>query len=80
MRTANQKIAQGWDVYQKWTCQHCGARQTMPDRNKFYARGLCEDCKKETNIVARGCNYMATIATDMSKLRNIVAELVREKK
>lgn len=65
---ANKLIEQGMDVYQKWTCQHCGARQTMPDVNKFYALGICEECKKETDIAARGCNYMVT----SSNIRDII--------
>ena len=60
VRSAEDRIAQGWYVYQKWTCQHCRARQTMPDPNKFYAKGICEECKKLTDIIARGCNYMLT--------------------
>jgi hypothetical protein len=44
------------DVYQKWTCQHCGSRQTMEEKNKFFASGICEDCKGTTII--QKCNYM----------------------
>lgn len=47
-----------WHVHQKFTCQHCGSRQTMPTPNKFYATGLCEECDSVTNIEERGCNYM----------------------
>lgn len=48
----------GWYTYQKWTCQYCGVRQTMPDANKFYEEGICEECKKTTRIKERGCNYL----------------------
>lgn len=57
---AHQRVLEGWYVYQKWTCQHCGVRQTMPDANHFYEHGRCEECKQVTNIRARGCNYMRT--------------------
>ena len=57
---AHERALAGWYVYQKWTCQHCGARQTMPDANKFYEQGVCEECKQTTDIRARGCNYLLT--------------------
>jgi len=49
-------IADGADVHQKWSCQHCGARQTMATANTFYRSGICEACGGTT--VIRGCNYM----------------------
>lgn len=45
-------------IYQKFTCQHCGARQTMGEANKFFTTGKCEECDKVTDIAANGCNYM----------------------
>lgn len=74
---ANQKIKKGFDVYQKWWCEYCGARQTMPTRNHFYAQGICEECGRTTNIVANGCNYMACISTNMDELRQIVDSAMR---
>lgn len=44
-------------VHQKWTCQHCGSRQTMGEKNIFYRSGRCEECGKVT-IISR-CNYVA---------------------
>jgi hypothetical protein len=44
---------------QKWTCRHCGARQTMEDRNTFYRSGRCEECDKVTPITK--CNYTLVI-------------------
>lgn len=43
-------------IYQKWTCQHCGARITMNEPNKFFRSGHCEDCGNHT-LIAK-CNYM----------------------
>lgn len=57
---AQKKVKEGWFIYQKWTCQHCGARQTMPVANHFYEKGRCEECKKITDIRAGGCNFLAT--------------------
>lgn len=32
------------EVYQKFTCERCGARQTMDKPNSFYREGSCEEC------------------------------------
>jgi hypothetical protein len=50
-------------VWQKWSCDHCGARQTMDVPNKFFTRGLCEACGGETDILQRGCNYLLVMTT-----------------
>jgi hypothetical protein len=59
---ATSKIEQGWDVYQQWNCTHCGVKQTMPDKNKFFLSGRCEECGKITNIKKRGMNFMAVFS------------------
>ena len=51
-------VLDGHHVYQQFNCAHCGAKQTMPDANKFYKLGRCEECNGLTNIEADGCNYM----------------------
>lgn len=51
-------VSQGATVWQKWTCAHCGSRQTMEDKNAFYVEGSCEECGETTNIRAQGCNYL----------------------
>jgi len=43
-------------VHQKWTCRHCGSRQTMADRNTFHRSGRCEECNQITIIDK--CNYL----------------------
>jgi hypothetical protein len=45
-------------IFQKWTCAHCGSRQTMDKPNAFYVEGECEECHKVTDIQAAGCNYL----------------------
>ncbi len=50
-------------VFQKWTCQHCGARETMADPDLFHTTGRCEECGLVTDIVANGCNYMVIKST-----------------
>jgi hypothetical protein len=46
-------------VHQKWTCRHCGSRQTMAERNTFYRSGRCEECGQIT-IISK-CNYLAVL-------------------
>jgi len=50
-------LDQGGKVHQKWTCQHCGARQIMEEPNKFFRSGRCEECREVTII--KSCNYLA---------------------
>lgn len=57
---AEAQMNKGAAVYQQWLCAHCGAKQTMSDRDKFYTSGKCEECGKVTDIVRDGCNFMAT--------------------
>lgn len=58
--TVQAYIDNGMYVYQKFTCDHCGSRQTMGDANVFYKTGTCEECKKVTDIDKKGCNYLLT--------------------
>ena len=40
-------ISQGFDVFIKFTCNHCGSRQTCPSSNVLFTEGYtCEECKK----------------------------------
>jgi transposase-like protein len=53
----DQRIEQaGGFAYQKWTCQHCGSRQTMETKNVFHRSGRCEECDGIT-VIAK-CNYI----------------------
>ncbi len=49
--------------HQKWTCAHCGTRQTMEVPNKFFTSGLCEECGKSTTITS--CNYLVVGSPDL---------------
>ena len=51
---AQDRIDKGWDVYQKFTCHNCGARQTMDEPNIFYVRGTCEECGHTSPIEVAG--------------------------
>jgi len=49
-------VAKGCTFNQKFTCSHCGSRQTMAEQNKLFTSGTCEACGKVTQITK--CNYM----------------------
>jgi len=58
LRSVENLIRRGDTIYQKWTCEHCGSRQTMAEPNKLYYQGVCEECKQTTSIKDNGCNYL----------------------
>jgi hypothetical protein len=53
-----EKAAEGFRVYQKFTCGKCGQRLTMPKPNAIYETGSCDKCGHVTNIRQSGCNYL----------------------
>jgi len=59
LESANKHIAGGAELYQKFTCEKCGARQTMSAPNTFYQEGQCEECAHITDLVKRGGGFMA---------------------
>ena len=56
--TAERLIADGCEIFQKFTCAKCGSRQVMGEPNKFFTSGKCEECGGVTDIAADGCNYV----------------------
>jgi transcription elongation factor Elf1 len=56
---AESKMREGWEIHQQFNCEHCGAKQTIDEKNQFFTRGRCEECGKETDIRKNGCNFMA---------------------
>jgi hypothetical protein len=44
--------------FQKFTCEKCGARQTIVDEDLLYTKGKCEECNHVTNLEEKGCGYM----------------------
>ena len=53
---AEELVKQGFTVYQKWTCEHCKVRQSMPVANTFYTQGSCEECHGISSI--KECGYL----------------------
>lgn len=60
------------EIFQKFTCEKCGARNTMSTPNVFYKSGKCEDCGHETDIVKAGCNYMVSMSGDAPNAMKIL--------
>ena len=61
---AQTAIDKGATVHQQWNCEHCGAKQTMEEADKFFTSGICEECGKETDIKKNGHNFMAHFKTN----------------
>lgn len=45
LETMGNVILQGSECYVKFTCLHCGSRQTIDRANAIYTSGVCEECK-----------------------------------
>jgi hypothetical protein len=63
VKQANELFANDRDaiLFQKFSCENCGRRQTMETPNKFFARGQCEECGHITDLRVKGCNYMVVL-------------------
>ena len=71
LKTADNLVKEGHTVYQKFTCDKCGSRQTIDVPNKFYETGKCEECNHITDIVKKGCNYLAVLTMKRSTRGNV---------
>ena len=50
--------AAGHEVFQKFTCQGCGARLTMDVAGHFFEKGTWDRCETVPDIRKCGCNFM----------------------
>lgn len=57
-KEAENRIEQGYSVFQQFNCAHCGAKQTIDEANVFHTIGECEECGNWTDIKKDGCNYL----------------------
>ena len=62
VRLADEQIAKGATVYQKFTCAGCGTRQTMEKANVFYTEGRCEECGTITDLQETGCGFLLMLS------------------
>jgi len=58
---------QGLDTYQQFLCAKCGEKNTVEEKNTFFAEGRCGDCGYVTNLRKTGCNYMASWSSEPEK-------------
>ena len=56
----------GGTFFQKFTCAHCGSRQTMETANMLFVSGSCEECGESTDIIKSGCNVAAVFKSVFS--------------
>jgi hypothetical protein len=70
VKNAQEQMLRGFLVFQKFTCQGCGTRQTMETPNTFYMEGTCEECHHITNIVKAGCNFLLVAVAGGSTVRS----------
>ena len=60
MEMADEILAKGGTIFQKFTCAGCGERLTMDTPDTFFASGTCDKCDTVTKITQ--CNFMATFS------------------
>ena len=55
MKLADEAIKRypGSYVHFKFTCQNCGERCLLQEKNKLYEKGICHKCEQET-VIDRG--------------------------
>ncbi len=64
VKEAEALIDDGAVIFQRFTCEACLARQTMPEPDRFYTSGKCDECGHVTNIVKNGCGFMLILGSD----------------
>jgi predicted RNA-binding Zn-ribbon protein involved in translation (DUF1610 family) len=63
-------VAAGNMVWFKFTCVHCGSRQTDSKANTIHRSYTCEDCGKET-FPTEG-NFMLAVSTNPEKMKELL--------
>jgi ribosomal protein S27E len=56
LEKADSIIAKGGAVFWKFTCAHCGSRQTFDEPNALFMTGTCEECGKVTDLQTAAAN------------------------
>lgn len=56
----NQILDSGGTFWGKFTCGHCGARQTFEEPNVLFAAGKCEECEQTTLLNKWGVVVLLT--------------------
>jgi hypothetical protein len=61
---AIQILDNGGKFWAKFTCGHCGARQTFDVPNIFYTSGKCEECEQITVLQKYGLLVLKSLWFD----------------
>jgi hypothetical protein len=76
METVKPFLEAGCHFNQKFSCAHCGSRQTMAQHDQFFASGQCEECGHVTDLKHRGCNYLLVGPLDeIERVKKLTARL-----
>ena len=62
---AEEFIAKGFMIFQKFTCEQCGSRLFMEEPNTFYKTGECDRCGHITEI--KYCGFVASFKVRLEK-------------
>jgi len=58
---ADDVLARNGHVWLKFTCQHCGSRQTIDEPDTFYIFASCEECGQTTSLGDVGGGLMVIL-------------------
>jgi hypothetical protein len=67
-----EQIDKGFTLWQKWSCTHCGSRQTMEEPNILYRSGECQACGRISPIVV--CGFMIAGGAAVDFLEQMVRD------
>lgn len=68
IKDMDKKIGEGFDVFVKFTCQHCKARQTCSTPNAMFTEGYtCEECGKTSYPKEYGMMLQARMGSTDTK-------------
>ena len=78
LESADKHIAAGRDVYFKFTCLGCGARQTFELMNALFTEGKCEECGHISSCFdpAAKLNYLLVVDTRAKGSQDFLADLL----
>ena len=58
---AEDVLARGGSIWLKFTCAHCGSRQTLEEENTIVFFASCEECRQTTSISDSGGGLMVLL-------------------
>jgi hypothetical protein len=76
VEAANRARKLGGTFYLKFTCLHCGSRQTIEEPNSFYPSGRCEECNGVSDFKSPAINLglLFEAGTAMDVINAVIGE------